>query len=165
MHSPNSTPFPWDSKSIPKFSSSSIWRWTAANQRWSRRGAGGGEGEGARPRWLGQLLTATGCPSTRENIGISDNIVHPLPRIHHMRKTQGTFYYHVRFSWNLRSNLKEQEIDMFVIGRAISYEAHQSPAQERDNGPGLRSEVNSELNFSPNFEGLVLGCIDADFCK
>ena len=29
----------------------------------------------------------------------------------------------------------------------------------------LRSEVNSELNFSANFEGLVLGCIDADFCK
>ena len=32
-------------------------------------------------------------------------------------------------------------------------------------GVRLRSEVNSELNFSPNFEGLVLGCIDADFCK
>ena len=30
---------------------------------------------------------------------------------------------------------------------------------------GLRSEVNSELTFPPNFEGLVLGCIDADFCK
>ena len=29
----------------------------------------------------------------------------------------------------------------------------------------LRSEVNSELNFPPNFEGIVLGCIDADFCK
>ena len=29
----------------------------------------------------------------------------------------------------------------------------------------LRSEVNIELNFPPNFEGLVLGCIDADFCK
>ena len=29
----------------------------------------------------------------------------------------------------------------------------------------VRSEVNSELNFCPNFEGLVLGCIDADFCK
>ena len=29
----------------------------------------------------------------------------------------------------------------------------------------LRSDVNSELNFCPNFEGLVLGCIDADFCK
>ena len=23
--------------------------------------------------------------------------------------------------------------------------------------------MNNELNFSPNFEGLVLGCIDADF--
>ena len=29
----------------------------------------------------------------------------------------------------------------------------------------LRSEVNIELNLPPNFEGLVLGCIDADFCK
>ena len=25
--------------------------------------------------------------------------------------------------------------------------------------------MNIELNFPPNFEGLVLGCIDADFCK
>ena len=25
--------------------------------------------------------------------------------------------------------------------------------------------MNNELNFSPNLEGLVLGCIDADFCK
>ena len=32
-------------------------------------------------------------------------------------------------------------------------------------GSTLRSEVNRELNFPPNFEGLVLGCIDADFCK
>ena len=31
--------------------------------------------------------------------------------------------------------------------------------------PLVRSEVNSELNFPSNFEGLVLGCIDADFCK
>ena len=29
----------------------------------------------------------------------------------------------------------------------------------------VRSEVNSGLNFPSNFEGLVLGCIDADFCK
>ena len=35
----------------------------------------------------------------------------------------------------------------------------------RSRASGPRSEVNSELNFSPNFEGLVLGCIDADFCK
>ena len=32
-------------------------------------------------------------------------------------------------------------------------------------GSKVRSEVNSELNFPSNFEGLVLGCIDADFCK
>ena len=35
----------------------------------------------------------------------------------------------------------------------------------RAQGVGLRSEVNSELNFPTNFEGLVLGCIDADFIK
>ena len=29
----------------------------------------------------------------------------------------------------------------------------------------LRRRMNIELNFPPNFEGLVLGCIDADFCK
>ena len=29
----------------------------------------------------------------------------------------------------------------------------------------LRSEVNGEFNFCPNFEGLVLGCIDGNFCK
>ena len=30
---------------------------------------------------------------------------------------------------------------------------------------GLRRRMNNELNFPPDFEGLVLGCIDADFCK
>ena len=29
----------------------------------------------------------------------------------------------------------------------------------------LRRRMNNELNFPPNFERLVLGCIDADFCK
>ena len=29
----------------------------------------------------------------------------------------------------------------------------------------LRRRVNNELNFPPNFEELVLGRIDADFCK
>ena len=29
----------------------------------------------------------------------------------------------------------------------------------------LRRRINNELNFPPNIEGLVLGCIDADFCK
>ena len=31
--------------------------------------------------------------------------------------------------------------------------------------PVLRRRMKNELNFPPNFEGLVLGCIDADFCK
>ena len=30
---------------------------------------------------------------------------------------------------------------------------------------GLRTPVNNIEHFPPNFEGLVLGCIDADFCK
>ena len=29
----------------------------------------------------------------------------------------------------------------------------------------VRTPVNNIEYFSPNFEGLVLGCIDADFCK
>ena len=29
----------------------------------------------------------------------------------------------------------------------------------------LRRRMNNEFNFPPNFEGLVLGCIDADFIK
>ena len=44
-------------------------------------------------------------------------------------------------------------------------ERQERDAQQTKEKKGLRSEVNSELNFSPNFEGLVLGCIDADFCK
>ena len=32
-------------------------------------------------------------------------------------------------------------------------------------GVGLRTPVNNIEYFPPNFEGLVLGCIDADFCK
>ena len=31
--------------------------------------------------------------------------------------------------------------------------------------PSLRTPVNNIEYFPPNFEGLVLGCIDADFCK
>ena len=31
--------------------------------------------------------------------------------------------------------------------------------------PPLRTRLNTIEYFPPNFEGLVLGCIDADFCK
>ena len=47
-----------------------------------------------------------------------------------------------------------------TLGRETQREEVANPG-----APHLRSEVNSELNFPPNFEGLVLGCIDADFCK
>ena len=30
---------------------------------------------------------------------------------------------------------------------------------------GLRTRLNNIEYFPPNFEGIVLGCIDADFCK
>ena len=30
---------------------------------------------------------------------------------------------------------------------------------------GIRRRMKNALNFPPNFERLVLGCIDADFCK
>ena len=42
----------------------------------------------------------------------------------------------------------------------LEYSGRRELAQQ-----SLRSEVNTELNFHPNFQGLVLGCIDADFCK
>ena len=34
-----------------------------------------------------------------------------------------------------------------------------------DTDARLRTPVNNIEYFPPNFEGLVLGCIDADFCK
>ena len=39
-----------------------------------------------------------------------------------------------------------------------------SPAADLIGVP-LRTPVNNFEYFPPNFEGLVLGCIDADFCK
>ena len=49
-------------------------------------------------------------------------------------------------------------------GQARASEGKRGQARASE-GKRVRSEVNSELNFPPNFEGLVLGCIDADFCK
>ena len=46
------------------------------------------------------------------------------------------------------------------------------PSQERSDqalsiyqAASIRTPVNNIEYFPPNFEGLVLGCIDADFCK
>ena len=49
--------------------------------------------------------------------------------------------------------------------------AHSAAATEKEirdsdlDGSQLRRHTNNEWNFPPNFERLVLGCIDADFCK
>ena len=41
----------------------------------------------------------------------------------------------------------------------------QEAAPPNPTAPRLRTPVNNIECFPPNFEGLVLGCIDADFCK
>ena len=49
---------------------------------------------------------------------------------------------------------------------ARCYRWFQVPARLHGRGgPRVRRRMNNELNFPPNFERLVLGCIDADFCK
>ena len=59
----------------------------------------------------------------------------------------------------------ETFLGMEVVHAAIGAPAADDTGAAAPAAARLRSEVNSELNFSPNFEGLVLGCIDADFCK
>ena len=51
--------------------------------------------------------------------------------------------------------------------RAARYDPHPDYATmtERDHAVAVRTLVNNIEYFSPNFEGLVLGCIDADFCN
>ena len=47
----------------------------------------------------------------------------------------------------------------------VKAEAEQAKAATQLQAAELRRRMNDELNFPPNFERLVLGCIDADFCK
>ena len=56
-------------------------------------------------------------------------------------------------------------VDLYLYDISNGWARLLSPAVQSVVGKKVRSEVNSELNFPPNFEGLVLGCIDADFCK
>ena len=58
--------------------------------------------------------------------------------------------------------------NIIVRDKVVDVKQHETPSAPTGPTPpqaSLRSEVNIELNFPPNFEGLVLGCIDADFCK
>ena len=51
-----------------------------------------------------------------------------------------------------------QEVRFVHTEAHMSYSKSLAPAK-------LRTPVNNIEYFPPNFEGLVLGCIDADFCK
>ena len=48
---------------------------------------------------------------------------------------------------------------------AIRARAPETPPPRKRTPAQLRTPVNNIEYFPPNFEGLVLGCIDADFCK
>ena len=49
--------------------------------------------------------------------------------------------------------------------RATQQTLHAAKLRIAELEAALRRRMNNELNFPPNFERLVLGCIDADFCK
>ena len=59
----------------------------------------------------------------------------------------------------------EQIMAKFEQLEKIQREAEQAKAATQLQAAELRRRMNDELNFPPNFERLVLGCIDADFCK
>ena len=63
-------------------------------------------------------------------------------------------------TWNLRQIVSRRKAEAFSrsLLRCFRFEL----SVERSS---LRTPVNNIEYFPPNFEGLVLGCIDADFCK
>ena len=64
---------------------------------------------------------------------------------------------------NLGNLVREQVfLDIAVTDRHTAARPAPAPARAP---PGLRRRMKNELNFPPNFERLVLGCIGADFCK
>ena len=53
-----------------------------------------------------------------------------------------------------------------VVGEVVELMADTCTIRSFErNEANLRTPVNNIEYFPPNFEGLVLGCIDADFCK
>ena len=61
--------------------------------------------------------------------------------------------------------LRREVAELRGVVQDLSSRFNAAEGTEQHDTVALRSEVNSELNFPSNFEGLVLGCIDADFCK
>ena len=70
-----------------------------------------------------------------------------------------------------------KSFDAMVQSLGYEYPAHQFLVKANDDrrylqawmehmkAAQLRRRMNNEMNSPSNFEGLVLGCIDADFCK
>ena len=52
-----------------------------------------------------------------------------------------------------------------VLHGHVAHEHPRAPLEEDLRLSWLRRRMKNELNSPPNFERLVLGCIDADFCK
>ena len=82
------------------------------------------------------------------------------------------------FSDNTRSAVLRISCEFMIFGGELRVDLERADprADEEDrehrrkvhlaiDGSTLRRRMNIELKFSPNFEGLVLGCIDADSCK
>ena len=71
----------------------------------------------------------------------------------------------LRFGSPVQMEVRPRSLD--GSGRFVRFPAPALPSQASK--AYLRSPLRTRLNnieyFSPNFEGLVLGCIDADFCK
>ena len=66
-------------------------------------------------------------------------------------------------TFQIDEDILEKIPELGAVGEASTY-----PDKCTAAGPALvalRTPVNNIEYFPPNFEGLVLGCIDADFCK
>ena len=63
-----------------------------------------------------------------------------------------------------RSRTRRQALRKFLYFRSRRF-MKSSAAFWSESAMSLRTPVNNTQYFPPNFEGLVLGCIDADFCK
>ena len=63
-------------------------------------------------------------------------------------------------------NSFEGNFGYFPTRRMLSLDSRRNPRRlDALSEVDLRTPVNNIEYFPPNFEGLVLGCIDADFCK
>ena len=95
-----------------------------------------------------------------------------MARIRSSRATTSFAHLFRKFFSSLglnRSPNVTKENDQFTLARLAEIPQPKSrrsrgwarPSPPGSSGARLRRQMNNELNFPPNFEGLVLGCIDA----